>query len=98
MDPKCSTDKSVIVFDPFHHSRRTAVFCLFFLRFILFSLSIYLSIYVMFVFLEFRFVSLSVYRGCWRMYVVPVIAQRTTSNDMALYFFLLLSTPLLPVS
>ena len=52
----------------------------------------------MFVFLDFHFVSLLVYRGCWRMYVVPVIAQPTTSNGMALYYLLLLSTPLLPVS
>ena len=46
----------------------------------------------MFVFLYFHFVSLSVYPGCWRMYVVPVIAQHTTSNGMALYCLLLLST------
>ena len=38
----------------------------------------------MFVFLDFHFVSLSVYRGCWRMYVVPVIAQHTTSNGIVL--------------
>ena len=50
------------------------------------------------VFLDFHF--LSVYRGCWRIYVVPVIAQRTTSNGMTLYYMylLLLSTPLLPMS
>ena len=52
----------------------------------------------MFVLLDFHFVSLSVYRGCWRMHVVPVIAQHTMSNGMALYYLLLLSTPLMPVS
>ena len=51
-------------------------------------------------FLVFHFVSLSVYRGYWRMYVVHVIAQNTTSNGMTLYYLLLLSTstPLLLVS
>ena len=70
----------------------------FFVCFFIFYLIYYLFIYIMFVFLYFHFVSLSVYRDCWRMYVVPVIAQRTTSNGMALYCLLLLSTPLLPVS
>ena len=46
----------------------------------------------MFVLLDFHFVSLSVYRGCWRMHVAPVIAQHTTSNGIALYYLLLLPT------
>ena len=49
-------------------------------------------IYIMFVFLDFHFVSLSVYRGCWRMYVVPVISQHTTSDGIAL-----LTTAVLPL-
>ena len=49
-------------------------------------------------FLDFHFVSLSVYRGYGRMYIVPVMAQYTTSIGMALYYLLLLSKPLLPVS
>ena len=32
------------------------------------------------------------------MRVVPVIAQHTTGDGMALYYLLQLSTPLLPVS
>ena len=46
MDPKCSTDKYVIVLDPFHHSRCTTVFCLFFY---FFSLFVYLFIYLYYV-------------------------------------------------
>ena len=40
MDPKCSTDKSVIVLDPFHHSHCTKIqsFVCFFFYFALFSL------------------------------------------------------------
>ena len=36
------------------------------------------------VFLRPCFCSLSVYRGSWRMYVVPVVAQH---NGMALYYY-----------
>ena len=80
------------------------VFCLFLYFFLLrictwsIYIFIYLFIYIIFVFPVFHFFSISVDRVCWRLYVVPVIAQHTTSNGMALYYLLLLSTPLLPVS
>ena len=97
MDPTCSTDKSVIGLDPFCHSRCTTYSLLFVsLLFLLYLVYLFIH-YIMFVLLGFHFVSLSVYRGCWRMYAVPVIAQRTMSNRMSLYY-LLLSTPLLLVS
>ena len=100
MDPKCSTNQSVVVLDPFHRSVYILSFvCFFFFYVCSRSLFIYLFIYIYyFVFLVYHFVSLSVYRGCWRMYVLPVIPQHTTSNGMALYYLLILSTPLLPVS
>ena len=58
-----------------------------------FLLFVYVLLYLLFVcfklfflcFLVFNFIYLSVYRACWRMYLVPFIAQH---NDMALHYCL----------
>ena len=90
MDPKCSTNQSVVVLDPFHRSVYILSFvCFFFFYVCSRSLFIYLFIYIYyFVFLVYHFVSLSVYRGCWRMYVVPVMAstQRVMAWHCTTYY------------
>ena len=61
MDPKCSANQSVIVLDPFHHSVYCRLFAPCFLKTIFrLFIYIYLSIYIIFVFLVLNFVSQSV--------------------------------------
>ena len=73
------------------------VYFLFFCAFLSFVTSLF-NFHFYFYFFVFRFLcvsfflffSLSVYRGSWRMYVVPAIAQH---NGMPLYYCLLYTSP-----